>query len=46
MTMKVDYTLLTNAMELLKRVNAKMEKIKPELAFDPNKKILKVHSLK
>lgn len=46
MSMKVDCTLKNTSIDLLNRINSKLNKIKPDLCFDVKTKILKVNSLK
>jgi hypothetical protein len=45
MTMKLNYMLNTAAIEIVRRVNDKLKKIKPEMCFEINEVVLKVHSL-
>jgi hypothetical protein len=45
-SMKLEASLLMTPLELLKRINSKLEKIKAELCFEAKEKILKVRSLK
>jgi hypothetical protein len=44
--MKVESSLTSTANDLLNKINAKLKNCNPNLCFEPNKKILKVKSLK
>ncbi len=45
-TIKMESTLMNTFYDLLKKLNLKLDKIRPELCFEIEEKILKVHSLK
>jgi hypothetical protein len=46
MAMKVEASLMSTFSDLLKKINHKLTKIRPQMCFDLDSKILKVHSLK
>ena len=43
--MKLEVSLSSSLNDIFKKINSKLQLLKPELAFEPNSKFLKVYNL-